>query len=189
MADELSTLGDVQGALADIAVPAYAIDTSGNIRWLNTAAMRILGDARGRQFTVAVAPEQTLHARETFHRNVMRGTGSTNAELLLLRADGKRVPVEISSAPLRDGHRVVGMFGLAVKTDVPLPPPTHHLPPRLHQVLHLLGAGYSTTQMADELHLSVTTVRNHVRRLHRALGAHSRIEAIAIARRDGLLTA
>jgi DNA-binding NarL/FixJ family response regulator len=42
--------------------------------------------------------------------------------------------------------------------------------------------------MAEELHLAVDTVRNHVRRLLQALDAHSRLEAIAIARRDGLLT-
>jgi DNA-binding NarL/FixJ family response regulator len=33
----------------------------------------------------------------------------------------------------------------------------------------------------------VQTVRNHVRRLLRALGVHSRLEAIAVARREGLL--
>jgi DNA-binding NarL/FixJ family response regulator len=30
-------------------------------------------------------------------------------------------------------------------------------------------------------------VRNHVRHLLRALGAHSRLEAVAVARRNGLI--
>jgi Bacterial regulatory proteins, luxR family len=33
----------------------------------------------------------------------------------------------------------------------------------------------------DELHVSPETVRNHVKRLLRAVGAHSRLEAVAIA--------
>jgi len=33
----------------------------------------------------------------------------------------------------------------------------------------------------------VDTVRNHIRRMLRALGAHSRIEALAVAHREGLI--
>jgi len=39
-----------------------------------------------------------------------------------------------------------------------------------------------TKQIAEELHLSIETVRNHVRGLLRTMGAHSRLEAVAIAR-------
>jgi DNA-binding NarL/FixJ family response regulator len=48
-------------------------------------------------------------------------------------------------------------------------------------VLELLERGRSTSQIAEELHLSVETVRNHIRHLLRAIGAHSRLEAVAIA--------
>jgi DNA-binding NarL/FixJ family response regulator len=37
------------------------------------------------------------------------------------------------------------------------------------------------------LHLSKETVRNHIRHVLAALGAHSRLEAVAIAHRRGLL--
>jgi DNA-binding NarL/FixJ family response regulator len=47
--------------------------------------------------------------------------------------------------------------------------------------LALLERGRTTRQIADELHLSTETVRNHVRQLLRTLGAHSRLEAVAIA--------
>ena len=38
--------------------------------------------------------------------------------------------------------------------------------------------------MAEELHLSPETVRNHVRHVLQALGVHSRLEAVALARRE-----
>jgi DNA-binding NarL/FixJ family response regulator len=57
-----------------------------------------------------------------------------------------------------------------------------HLTPRQSDILRLLGQGRSTAEMAKELHLSTETVRNHVRGLLRALGVHSRIEAVAMGR-------
>ena len=67
------------------------------------------------------------------------------------------------------------------------PEPHPHLTPRQTQVLHLLSHGRSTQQIADELYLSRDTVRNHVRRMLTALDAHSRIEALAVAHREGIL--
>jgi DNA-binding NarL/FixJ family response regulator len=58
---------------------------------------------------------------------------------------------------------------------------------RQNQVLQLLGEGASTEQIAAMLHVSKETVRNHIRHILRALGAHSRLEAVALAHRQGLL--
>jgi DNA-binding CsgD family transcriptional regulator len=58
---------------------------------------------------------------------------------------------------------------------------------RQTEVLQLLAGGASTSQIQDILQLSRETVRNHVRHLLRALGAHSRLEAVAVARRNGLI--
>jgi DNA-binding NarL/FixJ family response regulator len=48
-------------------------------------------------------------------------------------------------------------------------------------VLDLLERGRTTRQIAAELHLSIDTVRNHIRHILHAVGAHSRLEAVAIA--------
>jgi DNA-binding NarL/FixJ family response regulator len=56
-------------------------------------------------------------------------------------------------------------------------------------VLRLLEHGRSTQQIADELHLTSETVRNHIRNVLRTLGVHSRIEAVAVARRGAWSTA
>jgi DNA-binding NarL/FixJ family response regulator len=55
------------------------------------------------------------------------------------------------------------------------------------EVLQLLATGLSTDDIAGKLVVSIHTVRNHIRNLLAKLGAHSRVEAVAIATRDGLL--
>jgi DNA-binding NarL/FixJ family response regulator len=41
--------------------------------------------------------------------------------------------------------------------------------------------------MADRLHVSPTTIRNHVQNITAKLGVHSRLEAVAYATRHRLL--
>lgn len=58
---------------------------------------------------------------------------------------------------------------------------------REREVLELLAAGTTTQMIANTLVLSLHTVRNHVRNVMMKLGAHSRLEAVAIALREGLV--
>jgi DNA-binding NarL/FixJ family response regulator len=97
--------------------------------------------------------------------------------------------VEVSSTPLEQEHHAVGVFGLAVQQGQlrPAEGSEHRLTRRQRDVLHLLAVGASTQQIAERLHLSKETVRNHVRNLLGALGAHSRLEAVAIAHHEGLI--
>lgn len=55
------------------------------------------------------------------------------------------------------------------------------------QVLELLAGGADTIAIANELMISETTVRNHIQRILRKLGVHSRLEAVASAREHGLI--
>jgi DNA-binding NarL/FixJ family response regulator len=55
------------------------------------------------------------------------------------------------------------------------------------EVLKLLAAGVSNQQIAEELVLSLHTVRNHVQNVITKLGAHSKLEAVATAVREGLI--
>jgi PAS domain S-box-containing protein len=174
---------DLEGALEHINVPSYVIDRVGVIRWMNQAARRRVGDQVGRQFTSVVHPEDTRRARDLFTRKVIGNATVTDGAVSIVDDDGARVSVEVSSVPLRRGDHVVGVFGQV--TDVveePRPHPDLHLTPRQAEVLHLLERGRSTQQIADELHLSRETVRNHVRHLLHAIGASSRLEAVAVAR-------
>jgi two-component system nitrate/nitrite response regulator NarL len=80
---------------------------------------------------------------------------------------------------------VIGVFGQVkeVEENPPPPPPHPSLTPRQTEVLRLLEQGHSTNQIAQELHLSIETVRNHIRGILRALGVHSRLEAVTLAHR------
>jgi DNA-binding NarL/FixJ family response regulator len=66
---------------------------------------------------------------------------------------------------------------------------TGGLTEREREVLVLLAEGATTRDIAERLFISVNTARNHVQRLITKLGAHSRLEAVATARRGGLLEA
>jgi PAS domain S-box-containing protein len=181
--DGLTVGGDVELALNNVGVPSYVLDTLGVVRWINPAAERLLGDVRGHHFTSVVAPEDSRRAHELFSRKVLGTAPATDATGVLVSTRGTRVAVELSSVPLMNGERVVGVFGLIEELSDHTPTAPHpHLTTRQVEVLRLLEQGRSTKQIAGELHLSTETVRNHIRRLFQALGVHSRLEAVAAVR-------
>ena len=54
-------------------------------------------------------------------------------------------------------------------------------------VLRLLADGHSNKVIAEKSFASETTVKFHWRKINAKLGAHNRTQAIAIARRAGLI--
>lgn len=69
-----------------------------------------------------------------------------------------------------------------------VPSPGANLTPREREALQLLGQGRTTTEISDQLGVALNTGRNHVQRVLEKLGARSQLEAVTIARREGLLT-
>jgi DNA-binding NarL/FixJ family response regulator len=117
---------------------------------------------------------------------VLGRTSATETTGVLVSTEGRRLTLDVSAVPLSDGEHVVGVFGLlSANPDDEATPPPAHLTPRQAEVLRLLEQGLSTKQIAQELHLSTETVKNHVRHLLRALGVNSRLEAVAAVRRGG----
>ena len=60
---------------------------------------------------------------------------------------------------------------------------------REREILQLISQGMTNGAIARELFISVNTVRNHVQGLLAKLGAHSKLEALSIAIRDGIIDA
>jgi DNA-binding NarL/FixJ family response regulator len=59
---------------------------------------------------------------------------------------------------------------------------------REREVLDLVAQGRTNRQIAEQLTLSLHTIRNHVQSILRKLGAHSKLEAVAVASRRGLVS-
>ena len=66
--------------------------------------------------------------------------------------------------------------------------PQYELTPREMEVVARIVAGQSTEQMSVQMNIATSTVRTYVKNLLTKLGAHSRLEAAAVASREGLVT-
>ena len=61
------------------------------------------------------------------------------------------------------------------------------LTPREKQVLRRIIAGQSTAQMADEMNITTSTLRTYVKNILTKTGAHTRLQAAALAAREDLV--
>ena len=101
------------------------------------------------------------------------------------------------SDPLQDDcvQRLItlcGDEGPADETDtrpavLPAAPLDEPLTRKEIRVLQLLAEGYSNSAMAEKLFVSDSTVRTHLRNINMKLNARSRTQAVAIARRLGVV--
>jgi PAS domain S-box-containing protein len=180
---------DLTRTLQKVRVPSFVVDRDGMITWLNDAAREEFGDLEGRPFSTIIPPERAAFVKRQLDRKLEHPESVTDYETDVMTRDGRRRPAEISSVAIAGGDRCHAVFGVVLpgrrhpfKTG---PPPM--LTPRQAEVLALIAMGASTVQVAQRLHISRETVRNHVRAILRQLGVHSRVEAVARAYRDGLL--
>jgi DNA-binding CsgD family transcriptional regulator len=189
-AELMNALGaNVVHALEALQFAAFTADHERRVRWQNAAAIALVGDLRGKLDRTFVAPEDLARVRDAFARKQM-GAAHTEYEATLVRTDGTRVGLAFSSVPLRDTDgTVIGSFALARPVGQAQRPAaaSPRLTARQRQILTLLAAGRSTSQMAESMGLSNDTVRNHVKKLLQRLDARSRIEAVAKARRANLI--
>lgn len=90
------------------------------------------------------------------------------------RSGGPVVDEEVS-------RRIIGrMAGTTVETG-------DNLTRREMEALYLMEEGYSAGQMAKKLGISVSTARNHIAKVILKLKVHSMREAVAVARREGIM--
>lgn len=86
----------------------------------------------------------------------------------LLQAMGPMAVVDAETAPAGDGIK-------------------EPLTRKEIRVLQLLAEGYSNNAMAEKLFVSDSTVRTHLRNINMKLDAKSRTQAVAIARKLGVI--
>jgi PAS domain S-box-containing protein len=106
-------------------------------------------------------------------------------ELLIETREGRRT-VHVSTIAVEDGDSRLFLHVL-VPHDGRSTRGSRLLTTRQHEVLRLLADGVPAKGIATQLGIVEVTVRNHVRAILVALGAHSQLEAIASARRSHLI--
>jgi PAS domain S-box-containing protein len=189
-------LQDVDLSLVDsLVVPASLHDVDGRFVHMNAAAERASGltnaNLLGHHFTQPVPPEARENVAEQFRRAVECGV-PTDFETVFVDGSGQLRGVRAQHLPLRSGDAIVGVLILAFAVRRPqFGPlglePHPRLTPRQREILDLIAAGLSTSEMAARLTISTETVRNHLRSVFKELDVHTRLEAIVTARRLGLL--
>lgn len=141
------------------------------------------------------------------------GTAGRRFEMVARRSDGSEVWLDVATVLVDDGRPVAvhvlsesvaakrladvatevaqrlgaGKPGAAAPDERARQAIHQALTPREIEVLRLLAAGVDTDAIGRRLHLSRNTVRNHVQNLLPKLGLHSRIEAVVLALRAGLV--
>jgi len=187
MATEAQTTIDLTATLGPLGLPSVIVSREGRITWMNDAARLLFGDLVGViPLEHTVAPEHAPFARREFERK-LDGVPVTDYEVDVITADGRRARAQISSVSIPGDDPDRAVFAVAW-LDPQLPRTVAaSLTPRQQQVLQLLAEGGSTEQIAGLLHLTTETVRNHIRNVLKALDAHSSLEAVVVARRQGLI--
>jgi PAS domain S-box-containing protein len=176
-----------------LVVPASLHDVRGRFLHVNAAAERASGLAAaellGRHVTDLVSPDLRPKVAAHFRTASERGE-PTDFETRFVDAAGRLRGVRAQHLPLRFGDEIVGVLILAFDVfELPAEPfPAEpRLTARQREILDLIASGLSTAEIAAKLTISTETVRNHVRGVLRELHVHTRLEAIAAARRIGLL--
>ncbi len=131
-----------------------------------------------------------------------RGGEWCNVSVLTVEVQGAAVPHALHvvrsidacrrlEGNVRDFVRAsTGLSAEEVRSRVPAPGPPAHAPvltTRETEVLRLLARGGTTRSVAEDTHISQTTVNNHVQNILRKLSAHTRLEAIRRAEHAGLV--
>lgn len=110
--------------------------------------------------------------------------GASGDQALLLHLFDVTTPGPASD----DAHRRLAEQGARVTAQaVTAAPRGAQLTRRELQVLQLVAQGRGTQEIADDLGISLHTVRNHVRHFRRKLDARTKLEAVVTAIRLGVL--
>ena len=135
------------------------VETSGGRQWCNVSVLSAEDNNSTRPYAIHIVRPSDLRKRlEILVRDfVVSNTNVTRENAVAM--------IATTRGPARDAK----------------------LTPRELEILKLIAQGVSNQACGVQLHISRTTVNNHVQHILRKLGAQSRLEAIRRAERAGLI--
>ena len=208
---------DILALLDETGVGAYAVTPDQRVVFWSRGAERMLGhtrdDAIGRrcfEFLQGLAPggltpacTEGCPSLHSLH-SLQEGRIPASVDLQMLDSSGERrdvtvTPMLVGSAP-GDTPLLIHVLDHPGGTQAAAAPPesapaerggeapgTPRIAPRELEVLRLVARGRSTREIADDLAISLHTVRNHVRHFRTKLKARTKLEAVLTAVRLGIL--
>lgn len=191
------------------ASPAFAVDTSGRVVAWNAAAEELFG--RSASDAIGRACWDLLRGRDPYgnvycgphcpligmavHREAIHG-----CDMLYRDAEGLMVRTGVDSFIVPGGSpaemavvhflrpipsEAAGESRGAPASGAPAKNPL--LTERESQVLRLMARGVGTREISRELRISTGTTRKHIARILQSLKAHTRLQAVAVARALSLI--
>ena len=204
---------DLDQALARAGDGAFAIGGDGRIVLWNRAAERILGyltreaigrlccdvfvgqDDKGNRLCYQGCHVMTLvKLGESIQNFDMRTRTKAGRPVWLnisvLVTPGDRMPYGMVIHMFRDvtaSKELLALVHERLSAPVDGDQAVNPLTRRELEILRLLAGGARTKILAERLHVSPATVRNHVQNIFGKMGVHSRLEAVAFANQRRLL--
>lgn len=175
----------------------FSFDENLFIRSWNPAAERLVGvaaeDAVGRRCWeilggVEANGSLVCHKDCSYARLALEGWPVRSHDVLVKTTSGRRRRVTLATIGCREPRFFVHLMRSAPERATPRRKKGDaRLTPRQLEVLALLDEGLAAKTIAKRLGIAVATARNHIREVLRILGAHSQLEALARARREGIV--
>jgi len=208
---------DLDGLISNTADGVCAVASNGKIVLWNRAAEKILGysarevlgrpccdvfvgrDAAGNRLCYRGCHVQTLVKMEEpvqhFHMATSTKAGKpVRLDVSILVIPGSENGLQTIVHLFRDVtvfHEMEALVRERLAQSKPVPATVGELSiiltRREIELLRLMMGGANTKAMAQRLHISPATVRNHVQNIFGKLGVHSRLEAVAHATTRGLV--
>lgn len=141
--------------------------TDGRVVFASPTAQRLLATHRG----LRIGPGQQLPARLA----ALAASAPTRCRPIMLRGQGAILYASVMTSP--DPHqRIIVVDGRTVGEPAPLV--AVGLSRREHQVIELVAAGRSNSEIAEHLAVSVRTIHKHLEHIYPKLGVHDRSGAV-----------
>lgn len=185
----------VSRSLEELTTAVFLTDRDGGVTYVDPAVEEAFGyspaELVGKRLEFLVAAESVGVLHRQLGPVLSGAVGRAVFGVVARTRDGRSVPLQICSEPLRLWGAIVGVAGVlnvaGTKADAGVPVRSVSLTPRQLEVLELLAEGLSTEAIAERLTISLDTARNHIRAVRQELDSHTRLEAVVTARRLGLV--